>query len=362
MENKTAPARDGIRPGLTPVSAPLENLESPIQVMNSWVTPNELFYVRNHLPYPEITLNSWKLSVDGLVGESFTLGYEDLRVLPQVSRYVTFECAGNRRGGLPVPAPGPQWNNGAVGNAKWTGVPLLAVLDRAGILPAAAEIVFTGADTGSRADVSGQFSYIRSLPNDRGLLKECLLALAMNDEPLPLQHGFPLRLIVPGWYGMAHVKWLTGITATDVPFRGPWQAFDYVYVTDEDDYASAIPVTEMKVNSIITWPFTGQLVKQGSHTVTGVAWSGSGSIAGIQVSVDGGVTWQDARLTSQEHTAATWTFWRYPWAVEKPGRYTVMARAEDSGGNRQPLQSRWNAKGYGNNGIHTIQLTVPKPE
>jgi sulfite oxidase len=362
MNNKGLPDRDGIRPGLTPVSAPLENLESPIQVMDSWVTPSELFYVRNHLPYPEISLSSWKLTVDGQVRQSFELAYDDLRRLPQVSRHVTLECAGNRRSGLPVPAPGPQWNLGAVGNAKWTGVPLSTVLDRAGLSPQATELVFTGADSGSRADMNGQFTYIRSLPNDEKLLAECILALAMNDEPLPPKHGFPLRLIVPGWYGMAQVKWLTGITAADLPFKGPWQAFDYVYVTDEDDYSGAVPVREMKVNSVITWPFTEQLVKQGTHAVKGVAWSGSGSVASIQVSVDGGIVWQDARIANPEHTAATWTFWQFPWTAEKCGRYVIMVRAEDTAGNRQPPQSVWNAKGYGNNGVHAIRVTVPKPE
>lgn len=359
MNNKTDEA---IRPGLSPVSAPLENLESPIQVMNSWITPNELFYVRNHLPYPQIAQDSWQLTVDGLVKQSVRLGYEDLLQMRQVSRLVTLECAGNRRAGLPAPAPGPQWNIGAVGNAKWTGVPLMDVLDQAGISQQAAEIVFSGADTGSRTDMNGQFTYIRSLPNDRKLLEECILALKMNDEPLPSKHGFPLRLIVPGWYGMAHVKWLTGITAVETSFKGPWQAFDYVYVTDEDNYAGAEPVKEMLVNSIITWPFTGQLVKQGQHMLKGLAWSGTGPVTSVEVSTDGGITWQAAALTSPEHTDCTWTFWQFPWTAEKPGRYTVMARAEDAKGNRQPPQSRWNAKGYGNNGIHTIQIIVPKPE
>lgn len=362
MKKEILPEEARVRPGLTPVSAPLENLESPIQVMNNWVTPNDLFYVRNHLPYPAITLASWKLSVGGQVEQSFSLSCEELQGMPQVSRFVTLECAGNRRSGLPTPAPGPQWNTGAVGNAKWTGVPLLAVLDKAGLAPSATEIVFTGADVGSRADMAGQFTYIRSLPNDRKLLAECILALAMNDEPLPQKHGFPLRLIVPGWYGMAQVKWLTAITATDLPFKGPWQAVDYVYVTDEDDYASAVPVTEMKVNSIITWPFTGQLVKLGTHVVKGIAWSGAGPVTSTQVSTDGGITWQGAQITNPEHTTATWTFWQFPWMVERPGRYVIMVRAEDAGGNRQTFQSQWNAKGYGNNGIHSIDVTVPKPE
>jgi len=153
-----------------------------------------------------------------------------------------------------------------------------------------------------------------------------------DDERLPFKHGFPLRLIVPGWYGMAHVKWLSRITYINQPFLGPWQVMDYVYVSDEDDYSTAIPTTEIKVNSIITWPFKEQRVKRGSHVIKGIAWSGSGTINRVQVSIDGGYNWRDALLTSPEHCPNTWTFWEYNWMPDTSGHYQIMVKAEDRNG------------------------------
>ena len=239
--------------------------------------------------------------------------------MPQVSKFVTIECSGNKRSLLEPPVPGEQWQIGAVGNAKWTGVSLSYLLDQLQIKGNAVELVFTGSDAGIRPDMDTPVNFIRSLPLDKALLSECILALAMNDEPIPHKHGFPLRLIVPGWYGMAHVKWVNKITATSTPFKGPFQAIDYVYITNEGDYHDALPVTEMKVNSIITWPSKGELLHLGTHTVRGLAWAGKGTVAMVEVSIDNGMTWTIAKLTSPEHVPFTWTFWEYSWQLPHQG-------------------------------------------
>jgi len=348
------------KPGLIPRQVMPENMESPINNVLTWITPNEQFYARNHLPYPTIDLQSWALCLGGEVERPLNFTYEQLKQMPQVDRFVTIECSGNKRALLNPPVPGEQWEIGAIGNVKWTGVPLTLILDQIKLKDTAVEVIFTGADSGIRPDMDTPVHFERSLPLDRALMAECLLALKMNDELIPYKHGFPIRLIVPGWYGMAHVKWVTHITAVSIPFQGPFQAIDYVYITNEGDYHNAVPVTEMKVNSIITWPSKEEQVHLGLHTVRGLAWTGKGTISKVEVSIDNGITWNAARLTSTEHEPYTWTFWEYPWNITVPGHYFLLARAHDGNGNVQPKVAPWNAKGYGNNSIHKIMVNVPQ--
>ncbi|MDA8442007.1 MAG: sulfite oxidase [Peptococcaceae bacterium] len=347
------------RPGLIPRQLQPENLESPLNTLFSWQTPTDLFYLRNHLPYPTIDMDTWNLQIDGEVAGSKSYSYDDLYNMPHVSKFVTIECSGNKRGLLEPPALGEQWNIGAIGNAKWTGVPLSYLLDQFEISALAREVVFKGCDYGSRPDMPGQFHFERSLPLDSNLLDECIIALWMNDEPLPYKHGYPARLIVPGWYGMAHVKWLNKLTFTQDKFRGPFQAIDYVYIDNEDDFSKAVPVTEIKVNSIITWPAKGEVIKPGVHTIRGIAWAGKARITEVEISLDNGISWSNARLTSPEHSSYTWTFWEYTWTVSFPGHYFLTVRAKDSFGDVQPKQARWNAKGYANNSHHRVEVTVP---
>ncbi len=347
------------KPGLILAKLQPENMETPLGAINTWVVPSELFYVRNHFPYPQIDLASWSLSVGGQASKQLTFNYEQLQKMPQIEKHVTFECAGNKRSFLNPATAGEQYGIGAVGNAKWTGVSLAYLVDQAGVNAGVKELVFTGADSGQRPDMAGEFHYQRSLPFQKDLLSECLLALKMNDQPLPYKHGAPVRLVVPGWYAMANVKWLTGITASVEPFRGPFQAVDYVLLEREDDYQSAVPVTEMKVNSVITWPSKGEVLKAGVYTIKGLAWSGKGKIAKVSVSTDDGTNWAEATLTSPEHRQYTWTFWQYSWSVSSPGHYSIMAKAEDSAGNQQPRVSPWNVKGYGNNMMHQVVVSIP---
>ena len=345
-------------PGLIPHRIQPENLESPINIINSWITPNDLFYIRNHLSYPSFSLDSWVLTFKDK-SKNKRFGYAELLNMPQISKTVTIECSGNKRGLMEPPVSGDQWNLGAIGNAKFTGVPLSYLLDQVGLDSNIEELVFKGLDSGTRPDLPGTFNFERSLPNDKTLLSECLLALSMNDEPLPFKHGFPLRLIVPGWYGMAHVKWLSEISAIDSQFKGPFQVVDYVYLQNEDDYSNAIPVAEIKVNSIISWPSKGEQLKPDAYTIKGLAWAGKATILYVQISTDNGFTWNNARLTSPEHGPYTWTFWEYSWEAITPGHYFIIARAVDSNGNKQPRVAAWNAKGYGNNSTHRIQVTIP---
>jgi DMSO/TMAO reductase YedYZ molybdopterin-dependent catalytic subunit len=360
MKNQDLPRNINDKPGLIPHQVMPENMESPINNVLTWVTPNELFYARNHLPYPAIDFESWSLSISGEVESLYNFTYDDLKEMPQVEKYVTIECSGNKRGLMEPPVPGEQWQIGAVGNAKWTGVPLTYLLDRCKVKNSAVELVFTGADLGIRPDMNTAVNFERSLPMDKALLAECILAWKMNNEPIPYKHGFPIRLIVPGWYGMAHVKWVTKITATPSPFKGPFQALDYVYISNEGDYQNALPVREMKVNSIITWPSKGEQLHVGQHNIRGLAWTGKGIIRNVEVSIDNGMTWYSARLASPEHEQYTWTFWEYSWNITAPGHYFILARAHDSNGNIQPKAAPWNAKGYGNNSIHQVAVTVPK--
>lgn len=360
MLNQDLPRGMNDKPGLIPRQVMPENLESPINNVLSWITPTEMYYARNHLPYPTIQMQSWALNLSGEVEKPLNFTYEQLIQMPQVRKFVTMECSGNKRALMEPPVPGEQWQIGAVGNAKWTGVPLTYILDQAKLKETAVELIFTGADSGIRPDMDAPVNFERSLPLDRSLMAECILALKMNDEPIPHKHGFPVRLIVPGWYGMAHVKWVSSINATSMPFKGPFQAIDYVYITNEGDYRNAVPVTEMKVNSIITWPSKGEKVHLGQHTVRGLAWTGKGTIDKVEVSSDNGTTWNPAQLTSSEHEQYTWTFWEYPWNITAPGHYLLLARAYDSYGNVQPEAAPWNAKGYGNNSIHQIALMAPQ--
>ncbi|MDO0823671.1 sulfite oxidase [Desulfosporosinus nitroreducens] len=360
MQNQDLPRGMNDKPGLIPRQVMPENLETPINNILSWITPTEMYYARNHLPYPTIQMQSWALGLGGEVEKPFSFTYEDLKKMPSVSKFVTTECSGNKRAFMEPPVPGEQWRIGAVGNVKWTGVPLTYLLDQAKLKGSAVELIFTGSDSGIRPDMDTPVNYERSLPLDRTLLAECILGLKMNGEPIPHKHGFPLRLIVPGWYGMAHVKWVTRITASSIPFKGPFQAIDYVYITNEGDYHDAVPVTEMKVNSIITWPSKGEKVHLGQHTVRGLAWAGKGTINKVEVSLDNGMTWNSAQLTSSEHEQYTWTLWEYLWDITAPGHYSLLARAFDSYGNVQPKAAPWNAKGYGNNSIHQIKLMVPQ--
>jgi DMSO/TMAO reductase YedYZ molybdopterin-dependent catalytic subunit len=319
------------------------------------VMPNAHFYVRNHFQIPMLDASTWRLRVGGLVERTLALGLRDLTTMRSETLVVTLECAGNGRYRLDPPVEGEKWRTGAVSTAEWTGVPLVEVLDRAGIKPEAAEVVFRGADSG-RVDGHGEVAFERSLTVDTARDSQALLAYAMNGEQLPMQHGFPVRLIVPGWYGVASVKWLTHIEAVPDAFDGYFQATKYWFEVVKDGQTVRDPVTLQRVRALITEPASDDDLPVGDLAVRGVAWSGAAPIARVDVSVDGG-PWQEARLIGSRHRHS-WQWWELITRVERPGAISLCARATDLAGRTQPDAPEWNRNGYGNNAIEALTVRL----
>jgi DMSO/TMAO reductase YedYZ molybdopterin-dependent catalytic subunit len=268
------------------------------------------------------------------------------------TRAVTLECAGNGRYTLVPPVDGEKWRLGAVSTAEWTGVPLLEVLDRAGVLPSALELVFRGADGGSIEGGPPHAYYERSLPVDTARTADALLAYAMNGEVLPVQHGYPVRLVVPGWYGVASVKWLTDIEAVAVPFDGYYQADRYWFETESAGAVTREPVTLQRVRAMITEPSTDGEVVTGPLAIRGVAWSGAAPIARVEVSVAHG-PWLEARLVG-DRRRHSWQWWELITDLDEVGPISLRARATDLAGRTQPVTPEWNRYGYGNNSIQEL--------
>ncbi|MDF2960384.1 MAG: sulfite oxidase [Paenibacillus sp.] len=333
-----------------------ENQEFPMLSLSSQLTPGSLHYIRNHFPYPYIPMYDWHLDIQGQVQRPLQLYYKDLLRMPQVTLPVTLECAGNKRALFQPKVRGEQWELGAVSHAVWKGVRLRDILQAAGILSHVQEVIFEGMDSGQRTDMPGTFIYSRSLPVHKAMHPDTLVALFMNGNPLPYKHGHPARLIVPGWYGMASVKWLRRIVISDQPFQGPFQKVDYV-VYPSDHSQSPRPVTVIKVNSVIVQPTDQAVLRKGTRQVYGVAWSGENPVAQIQISSDNEETWHPATWLDPEERYS-WRRWIWKWHVSTAGTYQLKAKATDSCGNTQPLHAERNVKGYENNSIHQIQVYV----
>ena len=316
------------------------NLETRLDQVDSYLTPTELFYIRSHFPAPKLDLASYQLHIDGAVRNPLSLSYQQLRDMLSERRVATLECAGNSRVFLVPQVAGAQWELGAVGNAEWTGVPLGALLERAGLQEDACEIVLEGADRGTPTEQPvppGPISYARSFPREKALQREVLIAYQMNGRDLPLDHGYPVRAIVPGHYGMASVKWLTHIHAVREPFRGYCQTSDYGYW----DYLDGQPVrralAEMKLKSEILRPRVYEtLAPNQIYTVFGSAWAGETEVTEVAVRTDGGQTWDEAEFLDPIQRYA-WRRWKFDWLTpQTPGRYTLMARAKSANGSVQP--------------------------
>ena len=302
---------------------------------------------------------AWRLTVDGRVANELSLSLDELRERPATSLAVTMECAGNGRARLePRPISQP-WLLEAVGNAEWMGVPLADLLDEAGVQDGAVEVLFRGLDRGVEGGEEQQ--YERSLTLAEARRDEVLLAHSMNGQPLPPQHGFPLRLIVPGWYGMTSVKWLEAITVLDRPFEGYQQAQGYRFRQSPDE--DGVPVERIQPRSLMVPPGIPEFATRDRHlepgptTVRGRAWSGRGTIRRVEISVDGGETWADARLRPQP-SRWSWVGWEWDWDANEPGDYEVCCRATDSEGNEQPLDAPWNLGGYANNEVQRVPVKV----
>lgn len=293
------------------------------------------------------------------MGREVSLSLDEIRSRPEVTIAVTMECAGNGRAQLaPRPLSQP-WLLEAVGTAEWTGTPLRGLLEEVGVGERALEVAFRGLDRGVEGGEEQWFE--RSLPLNDALREELLLAWGMNGQPLPPQHGFPLRLIVPGWYGMSSVKWLDRITVLDRPFEGYQQARGYrIRQTPEE---SGEPVSWMLPRSLMIPPGIPDFATRertmgpGPCTLRGRAWSGLGPVEHVEVSVDGGERWSDARLGDQTSRWA-WRSWDWEWEPREAGRYELCCRATDSAGNAQPLEAPWNLGGYANNEVQRVPLVV----
>ncbi len=335
MDRTQASIRD--RTGLIIRQREPVNLEYPFDQLDEFLTPNDLFYIRSHFEAPRLDMASYRLAVSGSVREPFTIGYDDLLALPAVTRPATLECAGNGRVFLVPQVTGAQWQLGAVSTAEWTGVALSLLIERAGLAPEACEIVFEGADAGVPKEEPvppGQTRYARGIAVEEA--RDVLIAYAMNGEELSPDHGYPLRAIVPGHYGMASVKWLTQIRAVDRAFNGYFQTSDYAYWDDENGHPVRRPLGRMSVKSAIARPRTREVVQAGTiYPVFGAAWSRE-AITATDLSTDDGGTWQPVTFIDDERPCV-WRRWTFDWQVpERGGSYVLRSRATDAAGHVQP--------------------------
>jgi len=340
------------------VALALRNRGMPLEGLRYSITATGMHYLLVHFDIPYIEAGEWRLEVAGMLKKPVSLSLEDLRSRPAVRMPVTMECAGNGRALLePRPVSQP-WHLEAVGTAEWTGTPLRDVLLEAGVKEEAGEILFTGLDRGVQGDEVQD--YQRSLTVDEAMREEVLLVYEMNGRRLEPQHGYPVRLLVPGWYGMTSVKWLARIEAIRGPFEGYQMVGSYRYSQNADDLGE--PVTLQKVRSLMVPPGIPdfitriRLVEAGEVTLRGRAWAGRIEVAGVEVSADGGDSWSKASLEEPVGSVA-WRGWRYVWPA-RPGRYQLCVRARDSEGNMQPFDQPWTYQGMGNNMVQRVDVIV----
>lgn len=335
------------------------NHGTPLEALRYDITPIGLHYLLTHYDIPVIDPEQWSLVVTGRVRRELELSLGDLRSRPVATLPVTMECAGNGRAWMsPRPISQP-WLLEAVGTAEWTGTPLGPILEEAGLEEDVIEVVFTGADRGVDEGVEQVFE--RSLPLDEARRPEVLLAYEINGQPLPPQHGAPLRLIVPGWYGMTQVKWLGRIAAVAEPFRGYQNATRYRLRQEADEPGE--PLTRMAPRALMVPPGVpefltrSRVVPLGACRLVGRAWSGRAPIVKVEVSADGGTTWAEAAV-GDPPAATAWHSWTYEWRPRQPGSYVLCCRATDALGATQPQDPPWNLGGYANNAVQRIEVTV----
>jgi len=327
--------------------------ETPLAIQDEQLTPNSRFFIRNHFGIPALDASAWRLNIGGSVNQPRALSLSDLRKLPARRIQATMECAGNGRSFFPPPTEGNQFGYGAVSTSSWTGVSLRDMLGPNPFRPGTVEVMFQGADHGFEKNVGSDIFFQRSLPVEIALHPDTTLAYEMNGEPLPVDHGFPVRLLIPSWYGVASVKWLTEIQALDQPFQGYFQVRRYIYPTDN----GPIPLRERRVRALITQPTADAVLTTGRVELHGVAWSGDQPITRVELSTDDGATWANVDLERSASPYA-WQRWQAVWTVSQPGHYTLKVRATDASGNAQPEAAAWNLLGYGNNGIQALPVEV----
>jgi sulfane dehydrogenase subunit SoxC len=345
------------------VSISLEELQlaarnhgMPLEALRHEITPIGLHYLLTHYDIPVVDPAAWRLTVGGRTERELELSLDDLRAREAVTAAITMECAGNGRAALEPHVVSQPWIAEAIGTAEWTGTPLAPLLAEAGIAAGALEVVFTGLDRGVEGGVEQLYERSLSLAD----AEHGLLAYACNGEPLPPQHGFPLRLVVPGWYGMTSVKWLQRITVVTEPFEGYQMVTGYRMKRDEDDPGT--PITRIEPRSLMAPPgipdfmTRRRFLRPGPVRLEGRAWSGWGPVARVEVSVDGGASWANAQLGDPPGPAA-WAPWVFDWDAPE-GEHELCARATDATGRSQPDAPPWNVGGYANNAVQRVAVTV----
>ena len=338
------------------------NHSMPLEALRHAVTPLGLHYLLTHFDIPLVESSKWELQVGGNVRRAFRISLDELKARPPTTLTVTLECAGNGRARLsPRPLSQP-WLSEAVGTAEWTGTRLAPILAEAGLREHSREVVFTGLDRGIQGGVEQQ--YERSLTLAEAVREEVLLAYAINGQPLPPQHGFPLRLIVPGWYGMAHVKWLRSITVLDRPFDGYQQTLAYHYRRSDVD--SGVAVTRILPRALMVPPGVPDFMSRtrflepSMHLLEGRAWSGMAPVTRVEFSHDAGASWAEATLGHAVSPYA-WRAWTYRWDATERAEYELCVRATDAAGNTQPTSQNWNLEGVQNNAIQRVRVIVTTP-
>ncbi len=336
-----------------------EDLETPLRYFDSWLTPADAFFVRQHLPRPSpIAAAAYRLTVNGMVSKPLELRLADLEKLPQKTIPATIECTGNGRGFFVPKVPGIQWGRGAIGNAEWSGPSVGDVLKVAGVAESAAWLESDGADKG----VAATPDFIRAIPMKKALHPATILALRMNGQPIPDIHGFPVRLIVPGWDGTSSVKWLIRISAKSEQSNGFFMNPGYRFPKHNLPPGSPPKPAEleviegMPVKSCITAPEDQSKLRTGAVVVRGFAWAGEEAVERVEISTDGGSRWHDARLSNPKLPYA-WRLFEYDWRPTDPGYYTILSRATDSAGRVQPIVAPWNPSGYLWNAIDRVGVT-----
>jgi DMSO/TMAO reductase YedYZ molybdopterin-dependent catalytic subunit len=337
------------------------NAEAALAALDEPVTSVQDFYVRTNLGVPAVDRHAWRLTVDGLVERRLEVSLTDLMAMPDRTLTVTLECAGNNRTRLAPITEGEPWGPGAISTGIFRGVPLRHLLDQAGIRPGAIELRFEGADRGTPRGRTDEIAYERSLTVAEALAGDALIVHQQNGEPLTAQHGGPVRLLVPGWYGMASVKWLRRIEMIDHPLEAHYQTRQYRYYRDEAvGTPGAPPVAAMRVNSLISSPASGDVVGPGTLEIRGAAWADGSPVATVELSFDAG-PWQAAELLGEPEPFA-WRRWRFDWPGAAAGRHSIRSRATAADGSVQPDQPEWNRLGYGNNAIALTLVTVRGPD
>jgi DMSO/TMAO reductase YedYZ molybdopterin-dependent catalytic subunit len=332
--------------GLKINSARPKDYEMTLEGFKDWITPVEHFYVRNHHYTPSIDVSQWKLKIDGVVNRPVSLTLDDIKSLPVSTQIAVVECAGNGRSFYEPHLPGMQWQYGGVANGSWTGVRLTDLLQKAGgAKDSAKNFLFSGEDE----PLGKQPKFQRTVEIAKALHPDTILAYQLNGKPIPLEHGLPLRLIVPGWAGDSWVKWVKHIEVLDHDFDGFWMKTAYRHPPKHVEPGTAVPpdqmvpVTDLPIKSVIATP-SGNWARPGRVKISGAAWSNGSPVTGVEVSTDGGQTWRAAKL-GRDKSKYAWRLWELDWKASE-GEHALMARAKDEAGRVQPTVQEWNPSGY----------------